>query len=221
MVTAQDMITAVTDGDLARVKELLAADPSLASARNDNGDSAILLAVYRGRQAIADALLAGGASLDVFEASAVGYAGRIHTLLQDDPSLVNSYAHDGWTPLHLAAFFGRRAAAEVLLDNGADLHARSRNSTDNTPLHAATAAGRRELVELLLARGADPNSQGAGWTPLHLTADNGDVAIAEMLLGSGADVNARSNDGRTPLGMALQRGHKDMIDLLSQHGGAE
>ena len=40
----QDFLKAVTQGDLAKVKELLKADPQLATAKNEQGVSAILLA---------------------------------------------------------------------------------------------------------------------------------------------------------------------------------
>ena len=53
---------------------------------------------------------------------------------------LNAYSYDGWTPLHLAAFFGQRAAVERLMAAGADLNAVSRNALRNTP---AACRGRR------------------------------------------------------------------------------
>ena len=50
---------------------------------------------------------------------------------------------DGFTPLHLAAFFGRLEAAALLVDRGADLEAPSRNPRFPSvrPLHSAIAGG--------------------------------------------------------------------------------
>ena len=53
---------------------------------------------------------------------------------------MNSFSADGWTPLHLAAFFGSRMR-HVLLNTGAKVNERSTNPMQNMPLHAA-ASGR-------------------------------------------------------------------------------
>ena len=58
MATAQDMITAVTTDDAARVAELVAEDPALASARDRDGVSVLMLSRYRFDRGTTDALLA-------------------------------------------------------------------------------------------------------------------------------------------------------------------
>jgi ankyrin repeat protein len=56
---------------------------------------------------------------------------------------------------------------------------------------------------------------------LHYAAifDNGDVA--KLLIANKAEVNAKDNDNFAPLHIAVADGHKDMIELLRQHGGYE
>ena len=56
-------------------------------------------------------------------------------------------------PLHKIAIWGDVAAAEVLLDHGADINARGED--DDTPLHRAIMGGHAEMVSLLLSRGAN------------------------------------------------------------------
>ena len=68
---------------------------------------------------------------------------------------LNAFAYDGWTPLHLAAFFGHLDAARALIDAGADIDAFSRNGLTNTPLHAATAGRHGDVALLLVEHGAD------------------------------------------------------------------
>ena len=68
--------------------------------------SELLQAIYRGDRARADELLAGDPELDVFEAAAVGRTERLRELLDEDPSLANAWAEDGFQPLGLASFFG-------------------------------------------------------------------------------------------------------------------
>ena len=43
-----DMMAAVSAGDSAQVRSLLKEEPALANARNEDGDSAVLVAAYRG-----------------------------------------------------------------------------------------------------------------------------------------------------------------------------
>lgn len=46
----------------------------------------------------------------------------------------------GWTPLHLASYFGHKPVVEFLLDQGADINAV--NDSGDTPLHKAAFVGR-------------------------------------------------------------------------------
>src|SRR5262249_57913846 len=96
-------------------------------------------ALYRGHHDIVDLLIESGAEIDAFAAAATGRLDDLRRTATDQT--LNAYSYDGWTPLHLAAFFGRLEAARLLIALGADGHAVSRNSLTNTPLHAA-AAGR-------------------------------------------------------------------------------
>lgn len=221
MSVAQDMIDAVKAGDAERVAALLHENPELAGARAGNGDSAVLLAAYYGHRPIAEALLRAGPQLTVFEAAASGQADRVAALLREHPELAHAYAHDGWTALHLAAFFGHTAAAEALLAGGADVHAWSRNSQGNQPLHAAAAGDHPELVSLLIIAGADVGARAAeSFTALHSAAQNGNTAIIRALLDAGADPNAATADGRTPLDLAIAAGRQGAADLLLARGAS-
>ncbi len=214
----QDIMGAVRAGDAERVRELIHGNPDLVNTRDGAGNSPVLTAVYYNSPEVAELLIEQGATLDIYEAAATGRVERVRELVDANASFISSYSHDGWTPLHLAAFFGHREVAEHLLDRGADLHAVSKNGMSNTPLHAAVANGKREVVELLLSRGADPNGVARGWTPLHLAAQNGDVALAELFLVHGADPNPASEPGKSPLALARAEGHEAVAVLLQQHG---
>jgi peptidoglycan/xylan/chitin deacetylase (PgdA/CDA1 family) len=78
---------------------------------------------------------------------------------------VNAKASNG-TPLHLAATFGHKEIAELLIDKGVDVNAVG-GLLGWTPLHWAASEGRKEVAELLIAKGADVNAKDEdGKTPL-------------------------------------------------------
>jgi ankyrin repeat protein len=191
--TAEQIFDAVEHGKLDRVEELLREDPGLVNARNDRGDSVLLAAAYGGRTAIFSLLIDKGAAVSLFEAAAIGMKDRVLEPLRRDPRAANAYSHDGWTPLHLAAFFGHREVAELLLDHGADVNARSQSerfARANTPLHAAAANRQVAVAELLVARGADVNARdGSGFTPLALAANSRSDLMMLLLLEKGAQAD--------------------------------
>lgn len=113
--------------------------------------SPALEALYEGKDEDAERLRPE--QLDLFEAAAFGDTRRLETLLDAgaDPS---AFAPDGYTPLQLAAFFGRTDATRLLIERGADLTAVSKNEMETYPLQAAVAGNHTEIARLLLDAGA-------------------------------------------------------------------
>jgi uncharacterized protein len=154
--------------------------------------SELLEAIYRGDQARAEELLASDPELDVFEAAAVGKTGRLRELVDEDPSLANAWARDGFQPLGLASFFGQTAAVRLLLERDAEVNSASRNEMGVMPLHSAAATGdaeaRYEIAKLLLEHGADPNArQQDDFTPLMAADQHSDERLRELLIEHGAE----------------------------------
>ena len=210
---------AITAGDLPRVKEMISVDPSLVNAKNRTGESAVLSAVYRNQKEMTDLFVARGATLTLFEACAAGELEHVERLMDENVEAINRYGPDGWTPLHLAAFFGHAKVAEYLLAHDADVAARSKNSTGNTPLHAALAANRKIVAGLLLGHGADVDAADAeGWRPLHLATANNNLDSMKTLIAQGATVALPKKDGATALAIAIEKGHREAEALLRRHG---
>ncbi len=159
--------------------------------------SELLTALYTQRVDEAAALASRLPRLDVFEAAAMGDDARLRELLNADPAYARSWSDDGFTPLHLAAFFAHPECVRTLIEAGADADACSQNAMSVHPLHSAVASRSLRCVELLLAAGSDPNArQAGGYTPLHEAVHNGDPAIEAAFLAAGADTSLRSDDGR-------------------------
>ncbi|MBI5709133.1 MAG: ankyrin repeat domain-containing protein [Candidatus Eisenbacteria bacterium] len=214
-------LDAIRSGDAAAVSALLAANPQLATTRDGSGISAILLALYHGHAEIATALLATGVALDLPEACAAGRVDRVRALLEEDRTLADATAPDGFTPLGLAAFFGRREVVDALLAHGTDVNAVSTNATGYTALTGAVARGDRDIVAALLAHGARPDHRYAqGHTALHEAAAGGKLEIARLLLDHGADPNARTDSGVTPLALSREKQQAAVAALLQERGAA-
>ena len=150
---SKEFFDAIRSGDRDKVSALLAADAALLGAKDENGLNPYVAAKYSGRNEMAALLLERGVELDIFAACMAGAEQRVVELVRGRGELVNGYSHDGWTPLHLACFFGNPGVAEALLAYGADVHARSRNPMQNTPLHAAAGGRSRDAVRALIEHG--------------------------------------------------------------------
>eukprot|EP00794_Sanderia_malayensis_P011998 gene11998-13236_t len=157
-----------------------------------------------------------------------------------------SKANLGWSPLHLAAYFGHKDVAEALLSHGADVNIL--NGMGDTPLHRAAFTGRTDVVILLLKFGALVSTiNGEGRTPLQMADDEdvkslilaaekseklhrneqllsaareGDKVKVNNLLSSTTPPSMNCQDlmGNTPLHCAAYRGHKEVAVLLLQNG---
>lgn len=215
-----DLLGAIRRRDAKTVGDLLASSPDLANTRDEQGNSPLLIATYTGQHEIVRLLLERGARASFFEACALGLVDDVRRQLRERPEIVGQLSHDGWPPLHLAAFFGHRETAEALLEAGADVRAVARNSEANLAINAAAAgprADRRpEIVRLLLARGAAVDGRGspAGHTPLHEAAYNGDLALVRLLLEHGADRSVQTAEGDTPLDIATKHKRTEVVRLL-------
>ncbi len=217
----QAIFDAIRATDRAAVVNLLAADPSVAHARNGAGVSALMQARYEHKFEILEVLRNAAGELDIFEAAALGDSARLRDLLQADSQLAAAYSNDGFTALQFACFFGQPEAAYILAQGGSDLDAVSRNSMKVAVINTAAASGNAEIVKAMLAAGAHPDhQQQAGYTALHEAAVHNNVAMAEALLDAGANHEIRSDDGKTAYDMAAEKSYAQILALLARRAGA-
>src|ERR1017187_2557793 len=209
------LFAAIRDNDKEKVAQLIAANPALAHARNEAGVSALMQARYGFRPEIVELLHRAVSDLDVFEAATLGDVPRLHALLANDPGLARSYSSDGFTALHLAAFFAQPASVEALLLYAPDVNVVSRNPMKVAVINAAAASRNLEVVKLVLQAGARPDAQQhGGYTALHEAAANNNVELAKALLNAGADPGVRTDAGVSAADMAREKGHTEIAELL-------
>lgn len=210
-----EFINAAKEGLTEDIERMLKEHPELLHAVRDNGESPLIAALYHGKQTVVQQLLAFGAAISLHEACALGDVDTVKYLILEESAPISEYSFDGWTPLHLAAFFGGYETAQFLIEQGADVNAISSNKLNNRPIHAATAGRKFALVELLLEHQADPNvKQDGGWTPLIQAVHNFDKDMIQLLLDHGAVPELTNDKGQTAIQIAEEKEYEDIIELL-------
>lgn len=221
-----------SSGDL---RYLLAVQRHLSAVQDDNGDTALHLAVINSQQEVIRCLL------DVM-------AGLPETY-------INEYNFLRQTPLHLAAITKQPRALDCLIKAGADPRLRDRhgntavhiactykdatclkallhynvsktalnlqNYQGLTPVHLAVLCGSKEALKLLNSAGANMSAQDgtSGKTPLHVSVEQDNLPLSGFLiLEANCDVDADTFDGNTPLHLAAGLGLKGHTALLVAAG---
>jgi ankyrin repeat protein len=117
----------------------------------------------------------------------------------------------GNTPLHWAALSGYNDIVRKLVKRGAKVNVQ--NSIDETPILWALNEGHRGTADLLKSLGAHYDMR------LHEAAKHGDSASVERLLkNSPALLETRDPKGYTPLLLASQECHLEVVRLLLRRG---
>ncbi|KAI1259122.1 ankyrin repeat protein [Xylariaceae sp. FL1019] len=122
-------------------------------------------------------------------------------------------APPSFTLLHLAAYFGNVAWAQMLLKKDAS------DSLGRTALFWAATRGHKGMVELLLEHGADINTKDQSkMTPLHIAVTREHKEVVSLLLERSARIEEKALYGETPLIRAIQTSSRDIVQLLIEHG---
>src|SRR3954452_16429584 len=171
MSTISELIDA---GDGAGIRELTARDPVAAAAHDEHGLSAVMRAAYRGGD-VFDAVREADPPLGPFDRIVVGRS--------DDLPGPDDWTPDGFTGLHMAAFVDNVAAAEKLLEGGADPNVVATASFARvTPLGTCSFAGALGVAKVLLAHGADPHvGEGGTYTVEAEAIARGNEELAALI----------------------------------------
>jgi uncharacterized protein len=169
---ALSMVAAAEAGDVARIRQQLAAKADVNVADAD-GTTPLHWVVRRQLAPVAEQLLKAGAAADT-------------------PNRL------GLRPLHVAIRNADLASVQLLL--GAGAAPGSTDGAGETALMMAIRAGSPPIVDALLQQGADVNQADAsfGQTPLMVAAREGLAPVVKQLLARGARVDAQTRAGPTP-----------------------
>lgn len=186
---SEDIFAAAIVGHTDQVAALLKQDPKLINARDGDGKTALHWAALYGQKKLLELLLAEKADVNLLDAdgftplhwaATFNQSDAVKVLLANKADTNLKVEKYGWTPLRLTVIHGHMAAAEALLDGGADPNVKDKQ---NIPLlHQAVIRGKKEMVELLLNKKADVNTKDVdGETALDEAEEQGNKEIIELL----------------------------------------
>ncbi len=135
--------------DLACLLLDLGADPNRRSDWSMGPWSPLHCAAYRHDHALAQDLLARGATLDLHGAAALGWCDALKELLDSAPHRIHERGGDGCFPLHFADTI---SVAELLLERGAEIDGRCKDHHSTPAQYLCTI--RPDVARYLLSRGA-------------------------------------------------------------------
>ncbi|GMU53311.1 MAG: hypothetical protein AMXMBFR33_24570 [Candidatus Xenobia bacterium] len=212
-------------GDRSELRELTARHPDLVRWKDVSGWGGLQWAAYAGHDDLVRALLETGAdwrsgqgkTMTAMDVAVFWNFERVIKELIEAGADWNNPGLDGQAPLHWAARRNRELLIDKLVGLGADVD--RRDDKGRTPLHWAALGGHLNTVVALIAKGAHTSvADNSGQTPLHMAAAKGYVALVECLLINGSDPNmVEKNQSLTPLKLAQQFGHKEVVRALKKH----
>jgi ankyrin repeat protein len=152
------LLQAVQDEDIEGIRELFSSSiiPDI-EAKDNNGWTALMHAVWSRRTKIAKMLIANGAD-------------------------VNAKDNNGWTALMHAVWGRHTTIAKLLIDNGADINIK--NDKSKTALMHASVDGNTDMAKLLIDAGANVDVRdNTDWTArdCYRNKDEFDNIVAEYI----------------------------------------
>jgi len=224
--TPGQLFKAIEANNIERVRAAIASGVDVNTKKHNNYSSPLFCAVEKRNTAIAELLILSKADVNQqgyyypsVLARAVHYGGSeamIQLLIKHEAN-VDCTGKDGYTPLLIAARNRNLKIVAQLIEGGANV-----NHCGDDGKSALMLVNRRlqnglELVKLLKSNGATESKSDE--EKLLEAIRDGSMDTVETILGTNSvDVNYYSDiSGRTPLTLAAENGHLDMVRLLVEN----
>lgn len=241
---AQELAALIRDGDREAALAAIRGGADV-NARQADGSSPLLWAVYKVDRELTQELLRRGADPDLrnafgaaplYEAIDLQDLALVNLLLESgaDPDLADE---DSQTPLMLAARAGSLPIVATLLQAGAKVNVREK-LREQSALMWAIAANSAPMVDLLISHGAEVDVRAAstdwgnqitsepraqyrntgGLTPLLFATRFGCLECARSIVKAGADIDRPTPEGVTPLMNAIDNNNFAVANFLLDAG---
>ncbi|XP_028515024.1 uncharacterized protein LOC110239626 isoform X2 [Exaiptasia diaphana] len=188
---------------------------------DNEGETALMKAAFRGMTTIADALTTRGADVNIKDKegqTALMYAianankNTALAIIENCKDLdINTVDNQGQTALMKAAVKGMTTIADALITRGADVNIKDKEG--KTPLMNAIAyPNENTALAIIMENSKDLNLDtvdNQGQTALMKAAVKGMATIADALITRGADVNIKDKEGQTALMYAIANANKN------------
>jgi len=222
---AQDIHTAVQQGNAQRVREILTEDPRLVNMKDETGRTPLHWAARSQNLDIMVLLLDQGADVNAQDDNGIaalhslvvrGNKEGVELLLRNGAD-VNIVDTEGTPPLAYTMnyFIYHHDIADMLMDNGADPFLLKDQGI--ALLHRAATRGHERMVAYLIEKGVD-TIQSNTCDLLHFISFGGIGEIVDYILKKDCNVDEKDRYGMTPLHYAAAKGHRQVMEILLSGG---
>lgn len=182
------LLETAAEGQYRRLELLIHADADL-DYKDNNGETALHKAAWRGYQDCVELILLGGAH-------------------------VNAQDAKGRTALYIASKMNQYKICHLLIGHRAHVDTSTSTGFSVSALRVAAREGNVSIVKLLLDHEKIDAASTNGETALMQAAGQGHEAVVKLLLEQGANIMAKDNNGVTALTWALSGEHNAVVQLL-------
>lgn len=218
------LIQAITGKKTAAALDLIQQSDIDVDFTDDDGGYLIHKALENDLLMVVFALLEKGANIDardrlgqtpLFWAAGIGHLELVKILCEQFNAGVNITDYFQQTPLFVASTRGFEDVVAFLLDE-AGANPVLCNCFNQSALHVACFRGYTGIVKRLVEKFVRVGHSldlpdDDGHTPMSAACYSGVLTIAKILLENGASLSSKSRRGFTPLTIAAQQGHGDIL----------
>jgi ankyrin repeat protein len=197
------------------------------NTQNVDGQALLSLAAVNGHEKVIDNLIAAGVKVTDLPKTA-GVASPLVVAIQHKHDKIAEILIEKGAPgvedgsLQLAVGLKDSSLAHKIIAKA------SKEQLEKRPyvIYLAAMDGKGDIIEAMKKKGVNINSTFRrevdyymySFSALHEAIKCNDKVAVKLLLEKGADVNLCPKNGVTPLSYAIERGNRDMINLLIQEG---
>lgn len=194
----------IKNGDQSMVIDYLRQEPMLMLSKDNEGRSLFYYAIAYERFDIIEFFISKNYQPDLIEYACLGSTEKVVKTINDQPEQMHTYSPDGWSILHIAAYYGHVSLLIKLIDLGMDIHTISKNAHRQEAIHSASAGNQKKAISCLLKHGAKIDGNGAHNSPLHISLKNKEYDIIKLLVKNGANIFAKDKEQKSAVDYALE-----------------